>query len=180
MKLTPTDYLLLAHLRAEPTYTYNLADKLHSEGVDLWCRFSDSHLYYTLRKLLKNNLVEVEVKPIKGRPPQKIYSITGEGEDVLDQLVNSDELVQSDQYFEFDLLLGLANRLGLDDTRLVNMITERIDFLRELLDQIQDKFREKELQSGGISSGEKIAYQHRIRFFKNEIDFYRKSLKGLK
>lgn len=180
MKLTPTDYLLMAHLRAEPTYTYNLADKLHSEGVDLWCRFSDSHLYYTLRKLLKNNLVKVDVKAVKGRPPQKIYSLTVDGEDVLDQVVNSVELIQSDQYFEFDLLLGLATRLGIDDNQLVNMITERIDFLRELLDRIQGKFREKELQSGGMSSGEKIAYQHRIRFFKNEIEFYRKSLKGLK
>ena len=180
MELTATDYILLAYLNANAVHTYRLAEILALDRVDCWSRFSVPHLYYSLRRLKQQGLVEIELKKGKSRPPQKVYSLTAEGRRLLKNLTASDQLLFEDHYFAFDLFWGLADKLEFDKKQLKNLIEKRVDFLREALSDLQKKFREKEINTENMGVGERLAFQHRIRFLKNEIDFYRKSLKELK
>ncbi len=180
MKLNPTDYILLAYLNNSPVYAYHLQEILSQESVDTWCQYSIPHLYYSLRRLEKHGLVKSEQKKIKSRPPQKIYSLTELGERAIREIKKESALIQSEDYFPFDLLIGLSEKLGIKNVDLARLIEQRIDFLRGLLAQVQADFRARELQESSISMGEQMAIKHRIRFLKNEIDFYRKSLKDLK
>jgi hypothetical protein len=56
-------------------------------------------------------------------------------------------------------------------------LEKKITHLQKTLSTVQENFREKELQSEKVYVGERVAFKHRIRFLKGEIDFYKKSLK---
>ena len=86
MQLSSTDYILLAYLNTGSFYAYRLAEILRQESIDSWSQYSVPHLYYSLRRLLKNGLVEVEIKTAKARPPQKVYSLSRKGKNLLDKL----------------------------------------------------------------------------------------------
>ena len=62
MELTATDYILLAYLNTNSVHTYRLAEILSLDRVDSWSRFSVPHLYYSLRRLKQQGLVEIEPK----------------------------------------------------------------------------------------------------------------------
>jgi DNA-binding PadR family transcriptional regulator len=180
MKLNSTDYILLAYLKSSPLHVYRLAEILQDDGIDSWSQYSIPHLYYSLRRLKKDGLVEIKEKPAKSRPPQKIYSLSTEGKSLLEQLEIDDSLISGDQYFQFDMVLGLSEKLGFKKEKLLNLVTKRIESIQKTLIRVQDMFKERELEAGKLSAGERIAFKHRIRFLKSEIDFYRKSLKELK
>jgi len=180
MKLNPTDYILLAYLNSAPIYTYKLAEILEKDKIDAWGKYSIPHLYYSLRRLKTADLVSIELQRKKSLPPQKVYSLTEKGRDILKNIGIDGNLITDETYFNFDLFLGLAEKLGIDEGELGNVINKRIDKLRTSLTAVQKKFREKELSGAPISPGEKLAFQHRVRFLKGEIDFYKKSLKEFK
>jgi len=180
MNLTATDYILLAYLNSSALYAYRLNEILGDESVDSWCQYSIPHLYYSLRKLEKNGWAVSETKKVRSRPAQKIYSLTDKGKGAIEDVKNGTFLIEEKEYFQFDLLLGLAEKLGLEEQDLKRLTEKRIEFLRDLLAGVQADFREMELNDKKLSAGEQLAIKHRIRFLKSEIDFYRKSIKELK
>ena len=180
MKLSSTDYILLAYLNSGPLYAYSLGEILRNDSVDTWSKYSIPHLYYSLRRLLKNGLVNMETKTAKSRPPQKVYSLSRKGKTLLENLNSAKDLIDEDQFFPFDLLLGFSNKLGIKSKQISELIEARLERLRNTLAEVQEKFRERELKSETVGQGERIAFKHRIRFLKGEIDFYRKCLKDFK
>ncbi|HDS00838.1 MAG TPA: PadR family transcriptional regulator [candidate division Zixibacteria bacterium] len=180
MKLNPTDYIIMAYLKSAPMHVYKLSDKLKEDKVDSWIQYSIPHIYYSLRRLKENGLVSVEIKSVKSKPAQKIYSLTDQALKLLDGLQDDNELISGEQFFPFDLIIGLARRLEISGKQVKAMIENRIAFLKSRLEAVQNDFRAKETGTQDMSKGERLAFQHRIRFLKGEIDFYRKSLKEFK
>ena len=180
MKLNPTDYIIMAYLKSAPMHVYKLSEKLKDDKVDAWIQYSIPHIYYSLRRLKDNGLVSVEIKPAKSKPAQKIYSVTPEALKLLDGIRNDDDLISNEQFFPFDLVIGLAERLEIPEEQIKIMIENRIAFLKSRLEEVQKDFRIKETGEKKMSGGERLAFQHRIRFLKGELDFYRKSLKEFK
>lgn len=170
----------MAYLKSAPMHVYKLSEKLKEDKVDSWIQYSIPHIYYSLRRLKENGLVSVEIKSAKSKPAQKIYSLTDNALKLLDGLKEDDELISSEQFFPFDLIIGLAQRLEIPGKQLRKMIESRIDFLKSRLEGVQRDFRTRETGSQNMSGGERLAFQHRIRFLKGEIDFYRKNLKEFK
>lgn len=177
MKLNPTDYIIMAYLKGAPMHVYKLSEILKQDKIDSWAQYSVPHLYYSLRRLKENGLVSVENKREKSRPVQKIYSLTSEGKRLLESIQKDPELIEDNQFFAFDLLVGFAERLGLSGKIVKAMIEKKIAHLQDALGEVQENFREKELHPGKVYAGERVAFKHRIRFLKGEIEFYKKSLK---
>jgi DNA-binding PadR family transcriptional regulator len=177
MNLNPTDYIIMAYLKGAPMHVYKLSEVLKQDKIDSWAQYSVPHLYYSLRRLKENGLVSIEKKKEKSRPVQKIYSLTPEGQGLLESIQKDPELIEDDQFFAFDLLIGFAERLGLNNNKVKSMMEKKIDHLQKTLIKVQENFREKELHSDQVHIGERVAFKHRIRFLKGEIEFYKKSLK---
>jgi len=167
----------MAYLKASPMHVYKLSEILNQEKIDSWAQYSLPHLYYSLRRLKEYGFVSVEKKKEKSRPVQKIYSLTDEGRKLLESIQNDTELLDNEQFFAFDLLIGFAERLGISGKRVRTMVEKKIERLQKSLNEVQENFREKELRSAKVDAGERMAFKHRIRFLKGEIDFYKKSLK---
>jgi PadR family transcriptional regulator PadR len=75
------DTCLLALIAEEPSYGYEMADKLQSRGLEL---ISEGSIYPTLSRLQKAGLIIGYLVEIDGRgPPRKYYRIADSGRDRL-------------------------------------------------------------------------------------------------
>lgn len=72
------DMCLLAMISEEPSYGYEMADKLSSKGLHLT---SEGSIYPTLSRMQRNSLIEGFFVEADGSgPPRKYYRIAPEGE----------------------------------------------------------------------------------------------------
>ncbi|MDH3307515.1 MAG: PadR family transcriptional regulator [Acidimicrobiia bacterium] len=74
------DMCLLALIDEEPSYGYEMVEKLHHRGLSL---VSDGSIYPLLSRLQKRNLVEGYLVESTGGPPRKYYRIRPEGTELL-------------------------------------------------------------------------------------------------
>jgi PadR family transcriptional regulator PadR len=72
------DMCLLAIISEEPSYGYEMADKLSKRGLDL---ASEGSIYPTLSRMQRSSLIEAYFVEADGSgPPRKYYRIAKQGE----------------------------------------------------------------------------------------------------
>ncbi|MEE8457593.1 MAG: PadR family transcriptional regulator [Acidimicrobiia bacterium] len=77
------DMCLLAIISEEPSYGYEMADKLSQRGLTLK---SEGSIYPTLSRMQRSGLIEGYFVEADGTgPPRKYYRIAGEGADTLEE-----------------------------------------------------------------------------------------------
>ena len=74
------DMCLLAIISEEPSYGYEMVNKLASKGLDL---VSEGTIYPVLSRLQKNGLVEGYLVESSGGPARKYYRLTPHGAESL-------------------------------------------------------------------------------------------------
>ena len=70
------DMCLLALISEEPSYGYEMVDKLESKGLEL---VSEGSIYPLLSRLQKKGYIEGYFVESSGGPPRKYYRIADEG-----------------------------------------------------------------------------------------------------
>jgi PadR family transcriptional regulator PadR len=75
------DMCLLAIISEEPSYGYEMVNKLASKGLDL---VSEGTIYPVLSRLQKGGLVEGYLVESSGGPARKYYRLTERGVEALD------------------------------------------------------------------------------------------------
>jgi PadR family transcriptional regulator PadR len=80
------DMCLLAVIEEEPSYGYEMVQKLSQKGLAL---VSDGSIYPSLSRLQKRDLAEGYLVASQGGPPRKYYRITDEGTAALVQYRSS-------------------------------------------------------------------------------------------
>lgn len=77
------DMCLLAIISEEPSYGYEMADKLSTRGLEL---NSEGSIYPTLSRMQRSSLIEGYFVEADGSgPPRKYYRIAPEGEKRLEE-----------------------------------------------------------------------------------------------
>jgi len=71
---------ILAIIKQEPTYGYELSVKLHEQGLT---NISEGSIYPILLRLQKERLIEGQMKPSPTGPKRKYYHLTSEGHEAL-------------------------------------------------------------------------------------------------
>ncbi len=73
---------LLALIAEEPSYGYEMVDKLQRKGLEL---VSEGSIYPLLSRLQKRGYIEGHFVESTGGPPRKYYRIAGPGQRQLDE-----------------------------------------------------------------------------------------------
>jgi PadR family transcriptional regulator PadR len=76
------DMCLLALIAEEPSYGYEMVDKLEHRGLEL---VSEGSIYPLLSRLQKKRLIEGYFVESSGGPPRKYYRIAPAGKEQLEQ-----------------------------------------------------------------------------------------------
>ncbi|WP_280266620.1 PadR family transcriptional regulator [Nocardia wallacei] len=74
--------IVLAILSLRPAYGYEITARLREQGFD---EIVEGTIYALLVRVEKRGLVDVEKVPSEKGPPRKVYSLTAQGREYLDE-----------------------------------------------------------------------------------------------
>ena len=169
MPITRTDLIILAFLSERPSHGWEIDRQLVQIGANFWAEYSRPHLYYSLRKLLREGLLE----PVNSERQEyrKQYRLTAEGKALLRDGEVAAKLFHNQVYFDFDLLLGFSAHLGGGTSvTLKELLGRRQEALQSELAGVQQVWQKAE-QSGEMAFGKLAVIKHRIKFLKSELEF---------
>ncbi len=168
MSITRTDLIILAFLSEQPAHGWDIDRRLIDIGADLWAEYSRPNLYYALRKLERNGLIEKD-KTDKN-PLRKSYRVSAKGQNALRDSVNLEQFASGRTYFDFDLILGFSRQLHSPDMEFLALLKKRQEEMETELDRAQEVWQKAEMSSD-IPFGRLAVMRHRIKFLKSEIEF---------
>lgn len=168
MPITRTDLIILAFLSERTSHGWEIDRQLIQIGANFWAEYSRPHLYYSLRKLLREGLLEPVSSEHQER--RKQYRLTAEGKALLRDGEVATKLFHNKVFFDFDLLLGFSLHLGGTSVSLKELLGRRQEALQGELSGVQEVWQKSE-QSGEMAFGKLAVIKHRIKFLKSELEF---------
>lgn len=138
-KISDLEAAILGLLYEHHHYAYRLEQIIEKRGMRNWADIGFSSIYYVLKRLEENKLVESQVKISEGKPSRKVYYITKEGKLAMENKVKNLLSENRKQISPFDLGMANIEILGIDET--INCLKlylksteERIEFLEKSID----------------------------------------------
>ena len=106
--MTNAELAILSLIAETPRHGYEIEQIIEARGMREWTEIGFSSIYYLLKKLEKEGLVESELIPTQGRgKARRIYTVTESGRVKL--LASTLEALSHPQQCHPAILLGLAN-----------------------------------------------------------------------
>jgi DNA-binding PadR family transcriptional regulator len=160
------DLVVLGLLRERPRYGYEIKtiiDHLMSHIIDV----SSGSLYYGLKKLLQDGLIdEASVEKVGRRPERSVYQITKLGEEQLSNELPRVIFPQAHPYFQLDLALYFFDLMDPQDrAKRLAMRREYLTKAHEYLDEVENRY------SAVSSKGPLYIMLHIRHFFHMELEF---------
>ncbi len=168
MAFARTDLIILAFLSEQAAHGWDIDRQLVEMGADLWAEYSRPNLYYALRKLEREGLIEKE--KAEKRRLRKSFKVTAKGQQALRDSVNLEQLAAGHTFFDFDLLLGFSRQLKSGEVEFLELLKKRQGELESELDRAQEVWQKAEMNSD-VPFGRLAVMRHRIKFLKSEIEF---------
>lgn len=78
--MTNAELAILSLIAEKPRHGYDIEQVIEARGMRDWTEVGFSSIYYLLKKLEQNGLVQSRMQPAEGRgPARKVYHITDQG-----------------------------------------------------------------------------------------------------
>ena len=130
------EYILLGLIREEPAHGYALYEKLRSTAeLSLIWQVKRSKLYYLLDKLETDELLVSSITSQSPYPDRKVYQITDQGIEILEQWMYSPVL--SSRYVRLAFLSKLFFVLRKNREQAADLITKQIEVCQGWLDNLK-------------------------------------------
>ncbi len=127
------ELFVLGRLSVRPTHGHEIMRTLAESHSEMWVELSEKHVYYILKKLEREGLVNAELQPQEGRPARRVFSLTPAGRAEFTRLMTADALIESMPYSDFDVVFGmLAYTDALSPAEKTAVLERRATYLREL------------------------------------------------
>ena len=136
--MTNAKLAILGLVAETPRHGYEIEQIIEERGMREWTEIGFSSIYYLLKKLEKNGLVESQVFSIKGRgSARRVYQITPEGCISL-RKATLEALSQPKQSFP-SILLGIANLPLVSQEQSKDALQSYFEILAEREEQVAAK-----------------------------------------
>ncbi|MEJ2552111.1 MAG: PadR family transcriptional regulator [Anaerolineales bacterium] len=109
--MTNAELAILSLISEKPRHGYEIESVIEERGMREWTEIGFSSIYYLLKKLEDEGLLEGDLEAAERGPARKVYHITRAGRDVLHAGVL--ESLSIPQHCYSPLQLGLANMPGI-------------------------------------------------------------------
>jgi len=133
-----TELAILTLIAQQPRHGYEIEQVIEERGMRDWTEVGFSSIYYLLKKLEKDNLIEGYVERHVGQgPARKVYRITESGREAVHAGVLEALYVPQRTYPL--LQLGLANLAGISRSEALAALRKYRDNLNDRLEYVQHK-----------------------------------------
>lgn len=172
--LSNAEIILLNLIKSKPSYAYEVEKRIEEKGIRKWVKIGGPTVYQVLDRLCKKGLLEFTTEKEGNMPPRKRYQITDKGDLLFKQ--TSRQILANNEYYYFELTLGLAGRYLLDEDELQSALEERLKKLNAFLDNFNERFEKaKEL----YPEKRHLIKEYLMSHYKLEQDFLKKLLKEI-
>jgi DNA-binding PadR family transcriptional regulator len=126
---------VLGLLSEDPLYGYTIEKKIGERGMRRWTDIGFSSIYYVLKRLERRNLITSSCEQQEDKPARKIYTITEEGREIMQEKVR--QLLSRSRRIASPFDLGIANLWLLPPHEVVACLQERTCELDNALDHVR-------------------------------------------
>ena len=109
--MTNAELAILSLIVEQPRHGYEIEQVIEARGMREWTEIGFSSIYYLLKKLEKEGLVEGQLEEAERGPARKVYHPTPAGFEALHAGVL--EALSVPRQYHIPLQLGLANLPGI-------------------------------------------------------------------
>ena len=133
--MTNAELAVLTLVAERPRHGYEIERVIGERGMREWTEIGFSSIYYLLKKLEREGLIEGQLEAAKRGPARKVYRLTPAGREAARAGVI--EALAAPHRCYPPLQLGLANLSGIPATEAVAALRQHRDALVEQLAQLQ-------------------------------------------
>jgi DNA-binding PadR family transcriptional regulator len=136
-RISDIETAILGLINEEPRYGYEIEKIIEERGMRNWTEIGFSSIYYVLKRLENNELIESRIKGMKGKPARRIYNITEMGSKVLNEKIKLTLSIYERLKSPFDL--GIANIKNLSNEEILKCLNKYIESIDLRLRTLEDK-----------------------------------------
>lgn len=143
-RISDREAAILGLLVEGPRYGYELEKIIEERGMRVWTEIGFSSIYYVLKRLESNGLIESSVKDVAGKPSRRIYTVTEKGMTAMKEKVKNVLSHTKKQISPFDLGIAYCDLLEPEDVvECLRLYLESLDKRQAML---EGSIREKEIE----------------------------------
>ncbi len=135
---TQAELALLTLLAEQPYHGYELEHVIEARGMRAWTEIGFSSIYYLLKKLENEGLIESRLEEGRRGPARKVYAITPAGQEQLRAAIV--EALTTPRRCYTPLLLGIANLPTIPAAEAVAALRQYVAALDERLAHIRARW----------------------------------------
>src|SRR5512136_2048113 len=105
--MTNAELAILTLLAEQPRHGYEIEQVIEERGMREWTELGFSSIYYLLKKLERDGLIESRLEEAQRGPARKVYHLTPAGGEALQRGII--EALSAPQRFYPPVLLGLSS-----------------------------------------------------------------------
>ena len=136
--MTNAEMAILSLVVEQPRHGYEIERVIEARGMREWTEVGFSSIYYLLKKLEREGLVESRLEEAERGPARKVYHITQAGQEA--QRASVLETLSEPWRSYPPLMLGLANLPAISPVEAVTALQTYRDELVSRLEQLQAKW----------------------------------------
>ena len=136
--MTNAELAILSLIAEQPRHGYEIEQVIEERGMREWTEIGFSSIYYLLKKLKRDGLIEGQLEEAKRGPARKVYHPTPAGRETLRAGVLDALSVPRRCYLP--LQLGLANLPGISPAEALTALRQYRDALAARLEHVQTRW----------------------------------------
>ncbi|MBN1992969.1 MAG: GyrI-like domain-containing protein [Anaerolineae bacterium] len=141
--MTNTELAILSLIAEQPRHGYEIEQVIEARGMRQWTEIGFSSIYFLLKKLEKDGLIEGRTEQTEGRgPARKIFHLTQAGAEAFQSALF--EALAKPQPCYSSFLLGVGNLPGLSPDQATTALRQYHQALTDQLAQIQTRWTEQQ------------------------------------
>jgi DNA-binding PadR family transcriptional regulator len=133
--MTNAELAILSLVAEKPRHGYEIEQVIEGRGMREWTEIGFSSIYYLLRKLEDQGLIEGRLEEADRGPARKVFHPTAAGREALQNEVFS--VISQPQKMYSPLLLGLSNLPRLKSSEVITAFHEYRSALDERMSQVR-------------------------------------------
>ncbi len=163
-----TRLAILGLLKDKPLYGYELK-KIIEMNMGDWTSIAFGSIYFALKKLREEGLVEIESEEAVGnRPSRSIYKITDMGRASFTALLREVWQNYEREYFSLDIALAFSGELPV--LEIEKYVNKRINILENIAKHLAHH-KEEQLAKPGIPGMAKAVFSHSEYHVRAELEW---------
>jgi DNA-binding PadR family transcriptional regulator len=136
--MTNAELAVLSLIAEQPRHGYEIEQVIETRGMREWTEIGFSSIYYLLKKLEREGLIEGQVEEAERGLARKVYHITPAGEDARRAALL--EALSTPQRCYSSLLPGIANLPGVSASEALDALRRYRDALSARLEHVRTRW----------------------------------------